>query len=163
YTYNDSNSQAADDNGVYNNLLRKQLWLESRFKADAQSPTGPKGIAQLTKATAAAYGLSDSDRLDPVKSIHAAAKHVADLTKKFNGDELKAVLAYNVGEGEKGLPQLEAYDRGDWAAVGDEGRNYMRTLMDTTKSDKRGSFAAFGGITPKAKGIPFESAMSGLG
>lgn len=161
--YDDAIAQAAAENGVSYNLLRKQLWLESRFKADAQSPTGPKGIAQFTKATAAAYGLSSEDRLDPIKSINAAAKHVSDLIKKFNGDELKAVLAYNVGEGDKGKPQLDAYDRGDFASVGDEGRNYMRTLMDTTKSPKRGDFAAFGGITPKANGVSFESAMGGIG
>lgn len=161
--YDDAIAQAAAEHGVSYNMLRKQLWLESRFKADAQSPTGPKGIAQFTKATAAAYGLSSEDRLDPIKSINAAAKHVSDLTKKFGGDELKAVLAYNVGEGPKGKPQLDAYDRGDFASVGDEGRNYMRTLMDTTKSPKRGDFAAFGGITPKANGVSFESAMGGIG
>lgn len=161
--YDDAIAEAAALNGVSYNLLRKQLWLESGFNPQAQSPTGPKGIAQFTKATGEAYGLSDSDRLDPVKSIHAAAKHVADLTKKFDGDELKAVLAYNVGEGPKGKPQLEAYDRGDFSAVGDEGRNYMRTLMDTTKSSKRGDFAAFVGTTPKAKGVSFESAMGGIG
>lgn len=161
--YDDVIAEAAALNGVSYNLLRKQLWLESGFNPQAQSPTGPKGIAQFTKATGEAYGLSDSDRLDPVKSIHVAAKHVADLTKKFDGDELKAVLAYNVGEGPKGKPQLEAYDRGDFSAIGDEGRNYMRTLMDTTKSSKRGDFAAFGVITPKAKGVSFESAMGGIG
>lgn len=156
-------ADAAAQHGVSYNLLRKQLWTESRFKADAQSPTGPKGIAQFTKATAAAYGLSDADRLDPAKSIQAAARHVSDLTKKFGGDELKAMLAYNQGEGPNGKPQLDAYDSGNWGAIGEEGRNYMRILSDVSKSPKRGQLEAFGGITPKSNAVDFEEATKGIG
>ncbi|CCV46288.1 transglycosylase SLT domain-containing protein [Yersinia enterocolitica] len=155
-------ADAAAQNGISYNLLRKQLWTESRFKADALSPTGPKGIAQFTKATGSAYGLSDADRLDPAKSINAAARHVADLTKKFNGDELKAMLAYNQGEGNLGKPQLEAYDKGDFANISEEGRNYMRTLLDVSKSDRSGDFEVFGGITPKSKAVSYDTAMDGI-
>lgn len=160
--YDSAIADAAARNGVNYGLLRKQLWLESRFKADAQSPTGPKGIAQFTKATGAAYGLSDSDRLDPLKSIDAAARHVSDLVKKFNGDELKAMLAYNVGEGPKGNPQLAAYDAGDFSKIGPEGLNYMRTLQDYAKSDRKSALMAFGGITPKADSVSAEDAFTGL-
>ncbi|CAB1217489.1 membrane-bound lytic transglycosylase F [Serratia liquefaciens] len=156
-------ADAAAQHGVSYELLRKQLWTESRFKADAQSPTGPKGIAQFTKATAAAYGLSDADRLNPSKSIQAAARHVSDLTKKFGGDELKAMLAYNQGEGPNGKPQLEAYDQGNFAAIGEEGRNYMRILSDVSKSPKRGQLEAFGAITPKTSAVSFEDATKGIG
>lgn len=156
--------QAADTHGVSYGLLRKIGWVESRFKPTAQSPTGPRGVMQFTKATGQAYGLqNDEDFNDPAKSIDAGARYLADLVKKYNGDELKAALAYNQGEGRNGKPQLEAYDSGNFANIGDEGRNYLRSLLDVAKSPKSGDIESFGGITPKAKGIPFDAAMSGIG
>lgn len=156
--------QAADTHGVSYGLLRKVGWVESRFKPTAQSPTGPRGVMQFTKATGQAYGLqNDEDFNDPAKSIDAGARYLADLVKKYNGDELKAALAYNQGEGRNGKPQLEAYDSGNFAGIGDEGRNYLRSLLDVAKSPKSGDIESFGGITPKGKGIPFDTAMSGIG
>lgn len=156
--------QAADTHGVSYGLLRKVGWVESRFKPTAQSPTGPRGVMQFTKATGQAYGLqNDEDFNNPAKSIDAGARYLADLVKKYNGDELKAALAYNQGEGRNGKPQLEAYDSGNFAGIGDEGRNYLRSLLDVAKSPKSGDIESFGGITPKAKGIPFDAAMSGIG
>lgn len=156
--------QAADTHGVSYGLLRKVGWVESRFKPTAQSPTGPRGVMQFTKATGQAYGLqSDEDFNDPAKSIDAGARYLADLVKKYGGDELKAALAYNQGEGRNGKPQLEAYDSGNFAGIGDEGRNYLRSLLDVAKSPKSGDIESFGGITPKGKGIPFDAAMSGIG
>ena len=156
--------QAADTHGVSYGLLRKVGWVESRFKPTAQSPTGPRGVMQFTKATGQAYGLqNDEDFNDPAKSIDAGARYLADLVKKYNGDELKAALAYNQGEGRNGKPQLEAYDSGNFANIGDEGRNYLRSLLDVAKSPKSGDIESFGGITPKGKGIPFDAAMSGIG
>ena len=156
--------QAADTHGVSYGLLRKVGWVESRFKPTAQSPTGPRGVMQFTKATGQAYGLqNDEDFTDPAKSIDAGARYLADLVKKYDGDELKAALAYNQGEGRNGKPQLEAYDSGNFANIGDEGRNYLRSLLDVAKSPKSGDIESFGGITPKAKGISFDAAMSGIG
>jgi len=65
----------------------------------AKSKTGPVGIGQLTKATAQAYGLKPSERYDPYKNMDAALAHLADLTKKYQGDERKVAVAYNQGEG----------------------------------------------------------------
>ncbi|QQG33614.1 peptidoglycan lytic exotransglycosylase [Pectobacterium phage PcCB251] len=156
--------QAADTHGVSYGLLRKVGWVESRFKPTAQSPTGPRGVMQFTKATGQAYGLqNDEDFTDPAKSIDAGARYLSDLVKKYDGDELKAALAYNQGEGRNGKPQLDAYDSGNFASIGDEGRNYLRSLLDVAKSPKSGDIESFGGITPKAKGISFDAAMSGIG
>ncbi len=156
--------QAADSHGVSYDLLRKVGWNESRFNAKAQSPTGPRGVMQFTKATGKAYGLmTDEDFNDPVKSIDAGARYMADLVKKYDGDELKAALAYNQGEGQSGAPQLQAYDKGDFASLSEEGRKYMRNLLDVAKSPRKGDLESFGGITPKGKGIAYEDAMSGIG
>ena len=159
--------KAADANGVSYDLLRKVAWTESRFQPTAKSKTGPLGMMQFTKATAKAMGLNvtdgpDDDRLVPELSINAAAKHLAELVNKFDGDELKAALAYNQGEGRLGAPQLEAYTKGDFSAISEEGRNYMRNLMDVARSPMSGQLEEFGGITPKGKGIPSGVGLGGI-
>lgn len=129
--------EAADTHGVSYSLLHKQLFLESSFNPNAKSPTGPRGIGQFTKATGKAYGLvAEEDFYDPAKSIDAAARHMKDNLKLAGGDELKALLAYNQGAGKLGRPQLEAYDRGDFEAISEEGRNYMAKLADVTTGGK---------------------------
>ncbi len=160
--------KAADANGVSYDLLRKVAWTESRFVPTAKSKTGPLGMMQFTKETAKALGLRatdgpDDDRLNPELAINAAAKHLAGLVGKFDGDELKAALAYNQGEGRLGNPQLEAYSKGDFASISEEGRNYMRNLLDVAKSPMAGQLETFGGITPKGKGIPAEVGLAGIG
>ena len=159
--------KAADANGVSYDLLRKVAWTESRFVPTAKSKTGPLGIMQFTKATANALGLRvtdgpDDDRLNPELAINAAAKHLAGLVGKFDGDELKAALAYNQGEGRLGNPQLEAYSKGDFASISEEGRNYLRNLLDVAKSPMAGQLETFGGITPKGKGIPADVGLAGI-
>lgn len=159
--------KAADANGVSYDLLRKVAWTESRFVPTAKSKTGPLGMMQFSKATAKALGLRvtdgpDDDRLNPELAINAAAKHLAGLVGKFDGDELKAALAYNQGEGRLGNPQLEAYSKGDFAAISEEGRNYMRSLLDVARSPMAGQLETFGGITPKGKGIPADVGLAGI-
>lgn len=160
--------KAADEHGVSYDLLRKLAFNESGFNPKAKSPTGPLGIMQFTKGTAAGLGLKvtggdDDERFNPELAVDAAARHLSDLVRKYDGDELKAALAYNQGEGRNGAPQMQAYDRGDWASISEEGRNYMRKLLDVANSPRKGDLEAFGGITPKAKGIPAEDAFAGIG
>ena len=159
--------KAADSHGVSYDLLRKLSFNESSFNPKAISKTGPKGIMQLTRNTARAMGLNvtdgdDDGRYNPELAIDAGAKLLASLVKKYNGDELKAALAYNQGEGPAGAPQLQAYDKGDFGSISEEGRNYMRKLLDVAKSPNSGALEAFGGITPKGKGIPAEDAFKGI-
>lgn len=160
--------KAADTNGVSFALLRKLSWNESRFKADAKSPTGPVGPMQFTTATGRNMGLvidparGIDERKDPEKSIMAGAKLLGSLVKKYNGDELKAALAYNQGEGYTGKPSLTAYDSGDFSKVNPEGLGYMRNLMDVAKSPRLAELEKFGGISPKADGISLDSVTQGL-
>ncbi|WPJ53313.1 peptidoglycan transglycosylase [Klebsiella phage RCIP0060] len=159
--------KAADSHGVSYDLLRKLSFNESAFNPKAVSKTGPKGIMQFTRNTARAMGLNvtdgdDDGRYNPELAIDAGAKLLASLVKKYDGDELKAALAYNQGEGPAGAPQLQAYDKGDFGSISEEGRNYMRKLLDVAKSPNSGALEAFGGITPKGKGIPAEDAFKGI-
>lgn len=163
--------KASDSHGVSYDLLRKLAFNESSFNPKAKSKTGPKGIMQFTTGTARGLGLKVADvgvddpmddRYNPELAIDAAARHLSDLVRKYDGDELKAALAYNQGEGRDGAPQIEAYDKGDFGSISEEGRTYMRKLMDVANSPRKGELEAFGGITPKGKGIPASDAFAGL-
>ncbi|WHS68416.1 peptidoglycan transglycosylase [Dickeya phage W2B] len=161
--------KAADEHGVSYGYMRKLLWNESRFKPDAKSPTGPVGIGQFTAATAKSMGLNVDpangvdDRLDPAKAIPATAKLLGSLVQKYNGDELKAALAYNQGEGPAGAPQLQDYDKGDFSRIDAEGVKYMRNLLDVAKSDRKAGLENFGGISPKANGLSLDDITHGVG
>ena len=77
-------------------LLAAQLLAESNFNPSAVSAAGAQGIAQFMPATAAAYGLRDP--FDPVASIDAQARLMAELLGQFGSVEL-ALAAYNAGPG----------------------------------------------------------------
>ncbi|HEY8467070.1 MAG TPA: transglycosylase SLT domain-containing protein [Solirubrobacterales bacterium] len=87
-------ARAAARHGVSAPLLAAQLMAESGFNPLAVSPAGARGIAQFMPATAAAYGLQDP--FDPVASIDAQARLMADLLRRFGSTEL-ALAAYNAG------------------------------------------------------------------
>lgn len=135
---------AADTYGVSYALLHKQIFKESSFNPKAVSPTGPRGLAQMTRATGMAYGLvHDEDFFDPAKSIDAAARHMRDSIHIAGGDELKALLLYNQGGGRVGRSQLQAYDKGDFSGVSPEGLKYMSDLMDVTNTGKKAELDTF--------------------
>lgn len=161
--------QSADANGVPYELLHKIGWVESRFDPNAVSPKGPVGMFQMTKATGRAMGLTITDdgtideRKDPKKSSQAAGKLLRTLIDKYNGDHLKAVLAYNQGEGPSGRVSLSAYDNGNFSGVNAEGLNYMKNLSDVAQSPKKDALLNFGGITQDAKPFTVDDYLQSLG
>ncbi|MBW2992413.1 transglycosylase SLT domain-containing protein [Candidatus Woesearchaeota archaeon] len=98
---------AAEEHDTSFALVKAVIKQESGFDPEAVSPTGCKGLAQFCSAAAVDYGLCDKegcsirdDRLDPEKSIYAAAEYLNDLTNVFKGYTAKyefALASYNGG------------------------------------------------------------------
>ena len=82
-------------------LLAAVSYQESRWSNDARSPTGVRGIMQLTTETAEFLGVDD--RMDMTQSIDGAARYIkklrARLPKAIKEPERTwfAIGAYNVG------------------------------------------------------------------
>jgi soluble lytic murein transglycosylase-like protein len=111
--------------------------VESGLNPWALSPKGARGLWQLMPETARRYGLlvdsQRDERLDPVKSTHAAAQYLSDLHAQFQDWPL-ALAAYNAGEDrvEHALEQLGTRDF--WtlsrhAALPDETRRYVPAVL----------------------------------
>lgn len=75
--------------------LARLIWRESRFRADAISPKGARGIAQFMPGTAELRGLVNS--LDVLEALSASAKYLDELRGRFGNLGL-AAAAYNAGE-----------------------------------------------------------------
>jgi len=75
--------------------------VESEYvNLQSPNPVGAIGMFQFLPKTGEKYGLTESDLLDVQKSADAAARYIADATKKFEGDPMKealAILSYNRG------------------------------------------------------------------
>ncbi len=106
---------AASRHGVGAALLAAQLRQESGFDPRAVSSAGALGIAQFLPATARAWGLRDP--FEPVAAIHAQARFMASLLRRFGSVPL-ALAAYNAGPGRVAacgcvppFPETQAYVR----------------------------------------------------
>lgn len=77
-------------------------FVESGYKPEARSPSGPAGLWQMIGITARNHGIpirSGYDgRLSPVDSTKAAVRYLKTLYGMFAGDWRLAAMAYNAGE-----------------------------------------------------------------
>ena len=108
------------------NLFIPQLEQESGFRADAVSPVGARGPGQFMPATwqDPGFGLSFAgDINDPYANIEAAAQYNKVLLDRYNGDEAKALAAYNWGAG-----NADKWS-GDPQQLPEETRNYLNTIL----------------------------------
>lgn len=77
-----------------------QAEQESGFDPDAESPAGAVGLMQLEPATALEWGITDpADLKDPAKNAQAGCHYMAYLTRRYDGNVIKALAAYNWGPG----------------------------------------------------------------
>jgi hypothetical protein len=85
------NSRPAADENLGEAMIKK----ESSGNQNAVSPTGVKGLTQLTKATGKGEGV---DRDKPFENVAGGLSYLGKLVDKY-GDKRIALIAYNMGPG----------------------------------------------------------------
>ena len=88
-------------------LIEALVWQESRWRENAVSPVGARGLAQLMPGTARELGVNPDD---PLANLEGGARYLRQQLDRFDGDLEKALAAYNAGPGrvEKagGIPRI---------------------------------------------------------
>lgn len=88
-------------------LIEALVWQESRWRADARSPVGARGLAQLMPGTAQYLGVNPDD---PFANLEGGARYLREQLDRFDGDIEKALAAYNAGPGRVikagGIPRI---------------------------------------------------------
>jgi soluble lytic murein transglycosylase-like protein len=97
--------EAARRSGLPPAFVESVAKVESAMKVDALSPKGAVGVMQLMPETAKSLG---ADPHDLEQNIDAGTRLLRELLLKYDGDVVKALAAYNAGEGAvdryRGLP-----------------------------------------------------------
>jgi soluble lytic murein transglycosylase len=96
----------ARENDLDPALLAAVIYQESKFDPEARSSSGAIGLMQLTPATADGIAIrtggsrfQTSDLLNPELNIRYGAWYLANLFRKYDGDERLVLAAYNAGQG----------------------------------------------------------------
>ncbi len=95
--YEDSIQQYAEKYGVESAVIKAVIAIESCYNDKAESPKGAQGLMQLIPDTAERFGVSDS--FDTRQNIHGGTRYLSWLSKRYQGDLVKVLAAYNAGEG----------------------------------------------------------------
>lgn len=77
-------------------LLTAVAWQESRFRHDALSRKGARGVMQLMPGTARDFGVDPGDLR---QNVRGGAAYLASMLGRFGGDVAKGLAAYNAGPG----------------------------------------------------------------
>ncbi len=107
-------------------LIEALVWQESRWRPNAVSHAGARGLAQLMPGTARYLGV-DPD--DPFANLEGGARYLREQLDRFDGNLEKALAAYNAGPGRViragGIPNIR------------ETKNYVAAIMGRLSNHSR--------------------------
>jgi soluble lytic murein transglycosylase-like protein len=109
-------------------LFVRQIQVESGFNPAAVSPAGAVGIAQFLPSTAAGLGI---DPWNPEAALRGAARLMASYVQSYQGDDAKALAAYNAGTGsvEQAISLCAATARPWQACLPTETQRYLTLIL----------------------------------
>ncbi len=112
-------SEISSKHGVNEKLVRALIKQESGFNPTIVSKAGAVGLMQLMPATAESLGVTNSK--DPVQNVDGGVRYLKSLMKKYNGNLILSLAAYNAGPGAvdkyKGVPPYK------------ETQNYVKNIL----------------------------------
>lgn len=96
----------AREEGVETPLVHSVIRTESNYNPAARSPKGAQGMMQLIPSTAKRFGVINA--FDVTENIQGGVRYLRFLLNYYHDDYVKAIAAYNAGEGAvdryKGIP-----------------------------------------------------------
>ncbi|GAB6443994.1 lytic transglycosylase domain-containing protein [Bacillus luti] len=124
--YDDIIVEMAEKYGVDPNLVKKVVKTESDFNPKTVSRAGAMGLMQLMPDNVKEQGVKDP--FNPRQNIEGGVKELKGYIKKYNGDLVLSLAAYNAGAGNVrkygGVPPFK------------ETQNYIKKILDIDVTKK---------------------------
>ena len=95
--YDDIISEAAEEFNIDPKLIKSVIITESAGNKNARSRADAKGLMQLMDSTATEMGVRNP--WDPKENIFGGTKYLSKMLDDFEGDQNRALAAYNAGPG----------------------------------------------------------------
>lgn len=150
------------------------IWLgqvESAWSPKARSWAAASGLWQFVPSSGAQYGLRQTAWVDERNGIEkptaASARYLKDLSRRYNGDWLLAMAAYNTGALNVDRAISRAGEANYWKIypyIAQETRNYVPNILAVIMIAKNPEKYGFHNVRPEApmayEIVPVQSATS---